>query len=132
MVVVTIVVDVPDPRVYVRTTLSEPLGPPVPWAPLPAETPVPRGIDGTVTTPAAVLEAVLAADAVAEYDSRAFELADSASSTGQTVYKLLGSFHASDDLLLAVVIAMTSVITVSLVDAEARQSVTVAAQLVIV
>ena len=81
-----------------------------------------------------MLEAVLAADAVAEYDSRAFELADSASSTGQTVYKLLGSFHASDGLLLAVVIAITSVITVSLVDAEARarQSVIVAAQLVIV
>jgi hypothetical protein len=119
----------------VRTTLPEPLEPPVAWAaPLPAEAPVPRGVDGTVTTPAAVLEAVAAADAVAEYDSRAFELADSASSTGQTVYKLLGAFYVLDDLLLAVVIAMASVITISLVDAEARagQSVIVAAQLVIV
>lgn len=78
MVVVTTVVEVPVPRVYVKTTLSDPLLAPVAWAPLP-ETPVPRGADEAKpraevaeaptpvpkgaydevvdTTPAAVLEA---------------------------------------------------------------------------
>lgn len=97
MVVVTTVVDDPDPRVYVRTTDS-------PDDPLPpvgaAVTPVPRGTvaAGVETAPPAVVDA----RAVAVYEARAAELADSASATGHTV----------------VVRAMVSVTTISLVDPE--------------
>lgn len=83
MVVVTTVVEVPVPRVYVKTTLSDPLLEPVAWGPeletpvprgtveaapraldaeLPALTPVPRGAEDEVVdaTPRAVLEAAAA------------------------------------------------------------------------
>jgi 3-polyprenyl-4-hydroxybenzoate decarboxylase len=46
-----------------------------------ADAPVPKVV-GVVTTPAAVF----VNDAVAEYDARTLEAADSASATGQTVY----------------------------------------------
>jgi hypothetical protein len=105
IVVVTTVVEVPDPRVYVRTTESDPLGLATTAAP---DTPVERGTTGELTTPAAVLvsetalpltetpvprgvevlttpAAALVRDAVAEYDARTLEAADSASATGQTV-----------------------------------------------
>jgi hypothetical protein len=86
MVVVTTVVDDPEPSVYVRTTDSDPVCS-APPDPLPAVgaavTPVPRGtVDaGVETAPPAVFGAV----AVAVYEARAAELADSASATGQTV-----------------------------------------------
>lgn len=84
MVVVTTVVDEPEPSVYVRTTDSDPVcsAPLEPLAPAvgAAATPVERGTvayAGVETAPPAV--------AVAEYEAMAAELADSASSTGQTV-----------------------------------------------
>lgn len=100
-VVVTTVVDDPEPRVYVRTTDSDPVcsAPDDPLAPAvgAAVTPVLRG-----TVADAGLEVAPPAVAVAEYEALAAELADSASSTGQTV----------------VVTATVSVITISLVDSE--------------
>jgi len=98
MVVVTTVVDDPEPSVYVRTTLGEPVSeaPLFPLAPAvgAAVTPVPRGTLGAGVD--------RAPDAVAVYEAIAAELADSASATGQTV----------------VVRAMVSVTTISLVDSE--------------
>lgn len=77
---------------------------------------------------------MLVNDAVAEYDARTFEAADSASATGQTVYNSL-VFHSSIIYkILTVVSKITSVTTISLVDSDARagQLVILAAQLVIV
>lgn len=77
--VVTTVVEVPLPRVYVRMTDSSPDAPLVAAGPGPLP-PVVRGIIGVTTAPSAVLVAV------AEYEAWAAELADSACSTGQTVW----------------------------------------------
>jgi len=84
IVVVTTVVLVPDPSVYVSTTDDS--SPPDPDSPPDGADvgagplfPVPRGTDGVVSPPAAVFAPV------AEYEARAAELADSASATGQTV-----------------------------------------------
>lgn len=95
MVVVTTVVDDPDPSVYVRTTLddapvsSAPLDPLAPAVGA-AVTPVPRGtVDaGVDKTPPDV--------AVAEYEAKAAELADSASATGQTVWKYISILLSSN------------------------------------
>jgi hypothetical protein len=86
IVVVTTVVDDPEPSVYVRTTDSDPVCT-APLEPLAAAVgaavmPVPRGVvdAGVDTAPPAV--------AVALYEAKAAELADSASATGHTVYAL--------------------------------------------
>ena len=83
MVVVTTVVEDPEPSVYVRTVSDDPVAsaPPAPDVGA-AVTPVPRG---TVDAGVEIAPALLDAAAVAEYEARAAELADSASATGQTV-----------------------------------------------
>jgi len=69
IVVVTTVVEVPVPRVYVRVVSSDGLGLEVTAGPLP----VPRGTDGVAAAPALL------------WDERIAELADDASATGQMV-----------------------------------------------
>jgi hypothetical protein len=94
IVVVTTVVDDPEPSVYVRTVSDEvpvsaaPLGP-LAAAVGAAVTPVPRGtVDaGVDRTPPDV--------AVAEYEANAAELADSASATGQTVLNEVSMLSSS-------------------------------------
>ena len=121
MVVVTTVVDDPEPSVYVRTTDSDPVcsAPPDPLPAVGAAViPVPRGTvgAGVETAPPAVFGAV----AVAAYEARAAELADSASATGQTVCDYISFFFSlpSTKWGCTVVRAMVSVTTISLVDSE--------------
>ena len=106
----TTVVELPEPRVYVRTTDSDP--PAVAGTPPLPDAPVPRGTVG-----AGVTLAPSEADALAAYDEAMAELADSAAVTGQTV----------------VVIAIVSVTTTPAEEEfRAGQLVTVGAQLVMV
>jgi hypothetical protein len=95
IVVVTTVVDDPEPSVYVRTTDSDCDAPLEPLAATVGAVvmPVPRGTVAaaevwTAVTPGPRGTEEAPADvAVAEYEARAAELADSASATGQTVWK---------------------------------------------
>ena len=78
MVVVTMVVDVPEPSVYVSVVSED--------GDDPAATPVPDGLDPVLRGTLGVLDAANPAlVAVALYEARAAEDADSACATGQTV-----------------------------------------------